>query len=95
MRLIVDLLHNRYTHYFYNVLKASYTMKSWDVNGVPIPMFFATHFYFTFYHTLSNMAIRKAVSTYENSFGRTIYLMLLIFTMSYVTAFMEALTISG
>ncbi|EKX49885.1 hypothetical protein GUITHDRAFT_85507 [Guillardia theta CCMP2712] len=84
-----------YTHYFYNVLKASYTMKSWDVNGVPIPMFFATHFYFTFYHALSNMAIRKAVSTYENSFARTIYLMLLIFTMSYITAFMEALTISG
>eukprot|EP00960_Hanusia_phi_P034798 751289-Hanusia_phi.AAC.6 len=70
-------------------------MKSWDVNGVPIPMFFATHFYFTFYHALSNMAIRKTLSTYESGWFRTIYLMLLIFTMSYVTAFMEALTISG
>ena len=48
-----------YTHYFYNVLKASYTMQSWDLNGVPIPMFFGTHFYFCFYHTLSNMALRK------------------------------------
>ena len=48
-----------YTHYFYNVLKASYTFKSWDLNGVPIPMYFATHFYFCFYHTLSNMALRK------------------------------------
>ena len=48
-----------YTHYFYSVLKASYTFKSWDLNGVPIPMFFATHFYFCFYHTLANMALRK------------------------------------
>ena len=48
-----------YTHYFYTVLQASYTMQSWDLNGVPIPMFFATHFYFCFYHTLSNMALRK------------------------------------
>ena len=52
-----------YTHYFYNVLKASYTMQSWDLNGVPIPMFFATHFYFCFYHTLSNMALRKVRAT--------------------------------
>ncbi len=32
-----------------------------DLNGVPIPMYFATHFYFCFYHTLSNMALRKVV----------------------------------
>jgi cycloeucalenol cycloisomerase len=60
-----------YTHYFYVVLGAKYTFPSWDVNGtgitigrismalylsgVPIALFFATHFYFSFYHTLSNM----------------------------------------
>ena len=33
-----------YTHYFYTVLKASYSMKSWDLNGVPIPMYFAARF---------------------------------------------------
>ena len=30
-----------------------------DINGVPFPMILATHFYFSFYHTLSNMALRK------------------------------------
>jgi len=84
-----------YTHYFYNVLKASYTFKSWDLNGVPIPLFFATHFYFTFYHTLSNMALRKTTTTYKAGTGRLLFKASLVLTMSYVTAFMEALTISG
>lgn len=33
------------------------------MNGVPIAMFFATHFYFCFYHTLSNMALHKVRPT--------------------------------
>jgi hypothetical protein len=40
-------------------MKASYSFRSWDVNGVPIAMFFATHFYFTLYFTLSNMTLHK------------------------------------
>jgi len=84
-----------YTHYFYNVLKASYTMQSWDLNGVPIPMFFATHFYFCFYHTLSNMALRKVVTTYTSGWARDCFTVALVCAMSYITAFMEALTISG
>jgi cycloeucalenol cycloisomerase len=84
-----------YTHYFYNVLKATYTMQSWDLNGVPIPMFFATHFYFCFYHTLSNMALRKTATRYEADRVRWWFTVVLICVMSYITAFMEALTISG
>lgn len=84
-----------YTHYFYNVLEASYTMPSWDINGVPIPMFFATHFYFCFYHVLSNMAIRKAWSSLAPGAMRSLFVALLVLVMSYVTAFMESLTISG
>lgn len=84
-----------YTHYFYNVLKASYSMKSWDLNGVPIPMFFATHFYFCFYHTLSNLALRKVATTYAPDWVRWLYTVALVSTLSYITAFMEAFTISG
>jgi len=78
-----------YTHYFYNVLKATYTMQSWDLNGVPIPMFFATHFYFCFYHTLSNMALRKTATRYEADRVRWWFTVVLICVMSYITAFME------
>ena len=77
-----------YTHYFYNVLEASYTMPSWDINGVPIPMFFATHFYFCFYHVLSNMAIRKAWSSLAPGAMRSLLWRSLVLVMSYVTAFM-------
>eukprot|EP00468_Gymnochlora_sp_CCMP2014_P014603 CAMPEP_0167767910 /NCGR_PEP_ID=MMETSP0110_2-20121227/16336_1 /TAXON_ID=629695 /ORGANISM="Gymnochlora sp., Strain CCMP2014" /LENGTH=314 /DNA_ID=CAMNT_0007656449 /DNA_START=159 /DNA_END=1103 /DNA_ORIENTATION=- len=84
-----------YTHYFYNVLEAHYTMPSWDLNGVPIPMFFATHFYFCFYHVLANLALRKSLTTFAPGLFRTIVLCALVFVMSYVTAFMESLTISG
>ena len=84
-----------YTHYFYSVLKAQYTFPSWDFNGVPIAMFFATHFYFTFYHALSNMVIRKIVTRYEYTNTRTLFLATVIVLMSYITAYMETLTISG
>jgi cycloeucalenol cycloisomerase len=36
-----------YTHYFYSVLKAEYSMPATRLNNVPIAMFFATHFYFS------------------------------------------------
>ena len=53
-----------YTHYFYSVLGAAYTMPAHRVNGVPWCMFFATHFYFCFYHVLSNCALRFIATGY-------------------------------
>jgi cycloeucalenol cycloisomerase len=58
-------------------------------------MILATHFYFTFYHTLSNMALRKVRTSFGAGTCRTLFECVLVFTMSYLTAFMEALTISG
>lgn len=84
-----------YTHYFYNVLGAQYTFPSWRLNDVPIPLYFATFFYFCMYHALSNMAIRKVVTTFEPSGLRAVTLIVLIGAMAYTTAFMETLTISG
>lgn len=84
-----------FTHYFYCVLKAQYTMPSWDLNGVPIPMYFATHFYFCFYHVLSSCLLRKALTTFEPSRARSIFLVALVCTMSFTTAFLESATISA
>eukprot|EP00939_MAST-03C_sp_MAST-3C-sp1_P000439 g439.t1 len=84
-----------YTHYFYSVLEAQYTMPSWDFNGVPIAMYFATHFYFCFYHALSNAIQRKIVTTFTSGRVRALFTGVVILLLSYTTAFAETLTISG
>jgi len=84
-----------YTHYFYSVLKAEYTMPSHRLNNVPIAMYFATHFYFSTYHALSNALLRKVITTYQRSLPRAFLFWSVIAILSYFTAFMETLTISS
>ncbi len=48
-----------WTHYFYKVLGAAYTLKAHRINDVPIVMFLMTHAYFNFYHALSNVLLRR------------------------------------
>mmetsp|Transcript_4103 Transcript_4103/g.6355 ORF Transcript_4103/g.6355 Transcript_4103/m.6355 type:complete len:302 (-) Transcript_4103:81-986(-) len=84
-----------YTHYFYSVLKAKYSFSSWRLNDVPIPLYFATHFYFVFYHTMSNLILRKIESRYASNFFRTLFFWSTVLAFSYFTAFMETLTISS
>jgi cycloeucalenol cycloisomerase len=84
-----------YTHYFYSVLKASYSFPSHRLNDVPIALYFATHFYFVTYHTFSNMILRKIETTYEPSVYRTAFFWAAVLAFSYFTAFMETLTISS
>lgn len=121
-----------YTHYFYDVLKASYSMPSWCVrmgcgglrgclclfcwasnstipahpanaksntrrrlNDVPIPLYFATFFYFSTYHVFSNALLRRVVSGFQGTASRSIFLAALVLALSYFTAFMETLTISS
>lgn len=84
-----------YTHYFYSVLKAAYTMPAHRLNNVPIALYFATHFYFSTYHVFSNACLRKVVTTYEAGMKRTILYIGVVIVLSYFTAFMETLTISS
>ena len=84
-----------YTHYFYSVLQASYTMPATRLNNVPIAMFFATHFYFSTYHVFSNALLRKIKTTFQPTISRTILYISTILVLSYFTAFMETLTISS
>lgn len=84
-----------YTHYFYCVLKADYTMPSHRLNNVPIAMFFATHFYFSTYHFFSNALLRKVVTSYEPGPARACLFWSVVFVFAYFTAFMETLSISA
>lgn len=84
-----------YTHYFYSILKASYTMPATRLNDVPIAMYFATHFYFSSYHVLSNSVLRKIKTTFIPNYQRTILFWTIVVFMAYFTAFMETLTISS
>ena len=84
-----------YTHYFYSVLKASYSMPSTRLNNVPIAMFFATMFYFSSYHVFSNAMLRKIKTSFEPGMKRRILYLSTVFVLSYFTAFMETLTISS
>jgi hypothetical protein len=84
-----------YTHYFYSVLGAHYTMTSWDWNGVPAPMYFATHFYFCFYHVLGNCVLRRIATSLPATPQRHCFSALAVLCAAYATAFMETFTIAA
>lgn len=85
-----------YTHYFYSVLSAAYTMpNAIRLNNVPIAMFCATHFYFSSYHLFSNAILRKIVTTYQPTALRHVLFVATVAVFAYFTAFMETLTISA
>jgi cycloeucalenol cycloisomerase len=85
-----------YTHYFYSVLQAAYTMpNAIRLNNVPIAMFFATHFYFSSYHFFSNSLLRKIVTSFERTILRDMLFVGTIGVFAYFTAFMETLSISA
>jgi len=83
-----------YTHYFYCVLRARYTMHATRLNDVPICMYWATHFYFSSYHVFSNLALRRVITGYQPGPRRDALFAALVAALSYSTAFMETLTIS-
>ena len=70
-------------------------MPAHRLNDVPIALYFATHFYFVFYHTMSNMMLRLIETRYAPGLSRTIFFWSCIIAFSYFTAFMETLTISN
>jgi len=83
-----------YTHYFYCVLRARYTVPAWRLNDVPICMYLATHFYFSSYHVFANLALRRVATGFAPGNLRTALFAYVVCALSYATAFMETLTIS-
>ncbi|KAK9837459.1 hypothetical protein WJX81_004082 [Elliptochloris bilobata] len=85
-----------WTHYFYDLLGAVYTFPSWQLNGVPLPLYFMTHAYFCFYHALSNVVlrrVRRAVAGAQPPLAAAAFAAA-VFALAYVTAFMETATIA-
>ncbi len=62
---------------------------------MPIPLYFATFFYFSTYHVLSNALLRRVVTGFRRDACRDLFLAALVLALSYFTAFMETLTISS
>jgi len=58
-------------------------------------LYFATHFYFVSYHTISNLILRKIETRYKEGLARSILFWTAVISFSYFTAFMETLTISS
>jgi len=85
-----------YTHYFYSVLGAKYTfLLDHRLNNVPIALYFATHFYFSTYHALSNACLRRVSLCFKPGIKRSALFVCVVIVLSYTTAFMETLTISS
>lgn len=85
-----------WTHYFFNLLGAAYTLPSHKLNGVPLVMYLMTHAYFCFYHAISNLVLRRVESHLSHaSLGvRKLARGLAVFLLAYSTAYMETLTIA-
>lgn len=84
-----------YTHYFYSVLRAKYTFPANRLNDVPLCLYFATHFYFSTYHALSNNCLRRVTMSFKSGMKRDLLFVAVIIVLSYATAFMETLSISS
>ncbi|KAL9647063.1 hypothetical protein ABK040_016537 [Willaertia magna] len=83
-----------WTHYFFNLLGASYTMETYRINNVPYLMFLCTQAYFTFYFSFSNVLLRIIYTSWrKQSLQRFLFICLFIAVFSYFTAFMETFTI--
>lgn len=72
-----------------------HTHKTRRLNDVPIPLYFATFFYFSTYHVFSNALLRRVVTGFRRDAWRGLFLAALVLVLSYFTAFMETLTISS
>jgi len=85
-----------WTHYFYRVLGASYTFKSFRLNDVPICLYLMTHAYFCFYHALSNVLLRRMRNAFGESHAllRNTMMGLVVVALSVATAYGETLSIA-
>eukprot|EP00775_Hariotina_reticulata_P005208 gene5208-5446_t len=95
--LIFGFIGNYFwTHYFFNLLGAAYTLPSHKLNGVPVVMYLMTHAYFCFYHAVSNLLLRRVDTHLAHAPLRIRKLAhaLAVFLLAYFTAYMETLTIS-
>lgn len=96
--LIFGFIGNYFwTHYFYTMLGAKYTFDTYNLNGVPVPCYLATHAYFVFYHSLSSVVLRRtrAATKGLNRHVSAAVFVGAVLALAYLTALMETVTISA
>ena len=86
-----------WTHYFYAVLRATYTFEAHRLNYVPFALYLITHSYFHLYHVLSSMLVRWLWRTQHQRVNvRSIIVVgSVIAVFSWIVAFLEAFTIQN
>lgn len=85
-----------WTHYFFNLLGASYTFPAHLLNGVPVALYLMTHAYFCFYHALANVVLRRVERALVGASlpRRKLARAVVVFALAYATAYGETLTIA-
>jgi cycloeucalenol cycloisomerase len=83
-----------WTHYFYTVLRATYTFEAHRLNNVPFALYLITQSYFHLYHLLASIAIRF-VRRRTSMKGSSHYLWMgmTVLVVSYIIAFSDSFTV--
>jgi len=86
-----------WTHYFYTVLRATYTFKAHRLNEVPFALYLITHSYFHLYHVLASIMLRVIWRLVGGQVTVRNLLIVggLILISSYIVAFLEAFTLEN
>jgi len=89
-----------WTHYFYKLLGAKYTFPiSWELNEVPIMLYFITHAYFMSYHAFTSAILRRCwTGDFYLKSTRFIQILIsisIVFLLAYITAFLETFSIAS
>jgi len=84
-----------WTHYFFVLLGATYKFPvDFQLNQVPVFLYFVTHAYFISYHSATTPILRRYWTAFggKKSVLKTAGSVVIVFAMAYFTAFMEAWT---
>jgi len=85
-----------WTHYFFVILGAKYTFPiTWQLNKIPIPLFFVTQAYFLTYFAISTPILRKIWTSLKPGINRVVVCGIAVVVLSYIIAFMETFTIAS
>ena len=69
----------------------------WRINDVPATCYLMTHAYFIFYHSMTNLVLRRLRRSLVavHPFASSAISAVVVLALAYVTAFMETYTISN
>lgn len=85
-----------WTHYFFNVLGASYTLPvTLKLNEIPICLYLITQAYFSTYFVFSNILARIVDRTFTNKLTKQVAMIVQVLALSWFYAVAETVTIES